>query len=108
MPQAYTEVKTRGLLQCKRCRHQTSLTAGTVLAYSKLPLTTWFLAMYLLKQQKNAISALELMHQLGVCYPSAWSVKHKRLQAMLERDAKRQLTGVIEIDDAYWGEECHG
>ena len=106
--EGYTEVKTRGLLQCRHCRHQTSLTAGTVLAYSKLPLTTWLLAMYLLTQQKNAISALELMRQLGVSYPSAWGVKHKLLQAMLERDAERQLTGVIEIDDAYWGGECHG
>jgi hypothetical protein len=35
--EGYTEVKTRGLLQCKLCRHQTSLTAGTVLAFSKLP-----------------------------------------------------------------------
>ena len=64
--------------------------------------------MYLLTQQKNAISALELMRQLGVSYPSAWGVKHKLLQAMLERDAERQLTGVIAIDDAYWGGECHG
>ena len=99
---------TRGLLQCKRCRHQTSLIAGTVLAYSKLPLTSWFLAMYLLTQQKNAISALELMRQLGVSYPSVWSVNHKRLRAMPERDAERQLTGVIAIDDACWGGECHG
>ena len=106
--EGYSEVKTRRLLQCRHCRHQASLTAGTVLAYSKLPLTTWFLAMYLLTQQKNAISALELMRQLGVSYPSAWGVKHKLLQAMLERDAERQLTGVIEIDDAYWGGECHG
>jgi hypothetical protein len=104
----YTEVKTRGLLQCRHCRHQASLTAGTVFAYSKLPLTTWFLAMYLLTQQKNALSALELMRHLGVSYPSAWSLKHKLLQAMLERDAERQLTGVIEIDDVYWGGECHG
>jgi len=104
----YSEVKTRGLMQCKHCRHQTSLTAGTVFAYSKLPLTTWFLAMYLLTQQKNGISALELKRQLGVSYPTAWSVKHKLLQVMLERDAKRQLTGVIEIDDVYWGGEYHG
>lgn len=106
--EGYTEVRTRGLLQCKHCRHQTSLTAGTVFAYSKLPLTTWFLAMYLLTQQKNGISALELKRQLGVSYPTAWSIKHKLLQVMLERDADRRLTGVIEIDDVYWGGECRG
>lgn len=104
----YVEVRTRGLLQCKHCRHQTSVTAGTIFAYTKLPLTVWFLAMYLLTQQKNGISALELKRQLGVSYPTAWSIKHKLLQTMLERDADRQLTGVIAIDDAYWGGECHG
>lgn len=104
----YSEVKTRGLLQCQHCRHQTSLTAGTVFAYSKLPLTTWFLALYLLTQQKNGLSALELKRQLGVSYNTAWSVKHKLMQTMLERDADRRLTGVIEIDDVYWGGECHG
>jgi transposase-like protein len=106
--EGYTTIQTRGLLQCKHCRHQTSLTAGTVFAYSKLPLTTWFLALYLLTQQKSAISALELKRQLGVSYATAWSVKHKLLQSMLERDANRQLTGVIEVDDVYWGRECHG
>jgi transposase-like protein len=104
----YVEVRTRGLLQCKHCRHQTSVTAGTIFAYTKLPLTIWFLAMYLLTQQKNGISALELKRQLGVSYPTAWKIKHKLLQTMLERDADRQLTGVIAIDDAYWGGECHG
>lgn len=106
--EGYSAVKTRGLLQCKHCRHQTSLTAGTVFAYSKLPLTIWFLALYLLTQQKNGLSALELKRPLGVSYPTAWSLKHKLLQVMIERDANRQLTGVIEIDDAYWGGECRG
>jgi hypothetical protein len=48
------------------------------------------------------------VRQLGVSYNTAWSLKHKLLQTMLERDANRQLTGVIEIDDVYWGGECHG
>jgi hypothetical protein len=51
---------------------------------------------------------MELMRQLGVSYNTAWSLKHKLLQTMLERDANQQLTGVIEIDDVYWGGECHG
>ena len=106
--EGYSTIQTRGLLQCRHCRHQTSITAGTVFAYSKLPLTVWFLAMHLLTQQKNGISALELKRQLGVSYQTAWSLKHKLLQVMLERDADYQLTGVVEIDDVYWGGECHG
>jgi len=79
------------------------LTAGTAFGQSKLPVTIWFLALYLITQHKNAISALELKHQLGVSYKTAWSLKHKLLQVMLEREANRQLTGVIEIDDVCWG-----
>ena len=56
----------RGLLQCHRCRRQTSLTSGTLLAGSKLPLTTWLLAIYLLTQSKDGISALNLSRQLGI------------------------------------------
>ena len=50
-------LRTRRLLQC---HHQTSVTAETIFAATKLPLTTWFLAMFFLTQQKNGVSALEL------------------------------------------------
>lgn len=84
----------RGLLQCHRCRCQTSLTAGTLFAASKLPLTTWLLAIYLLSQAKNGISALAMARQLGISYNSAWLLKHKLVQAMLERErGRRQRTG---------------
>ena len=52
--------------QCQRCRHQTTVTAGTVFEATKLPLTRWFLAMHLLTQAKNNVSALELKRHLGV------------------------------------------
>jgi hypothetical protein len=61
-----SDVKIGGLLPCQHGRHQTSLTAGTVFASSKLPLTAWFLAMYLRTQQKNALSARELKRQLAL------------------------------------------
>jgi ribosomal protein L37AE/L43A/transposase-like protein len=93
----------RGLYQCHHCRRQTSITAGTLFAGTKLPLSTWFLAIYLLTQSKNGISALEMSRQLGVCYNSAWLLKHKLMQAMLEREQGRALEGVIQMDDAYWG-----
>ena len=46
--------------QCSGCRAQTSLTSGTIFDASKLPLTVWFLGMYLLTQTKTGMSALEL------------------------------------------------
>ena len=97
-----------GRYQCHACHHQTSLTAGTIFSGTKLPLTTWFLAIYLLTQSKNAMSALELKRQLGVSYNTAWCLSHKILHVMKERDDSRPLDGLVQIDDAYWGGERHG
>ena len=94
--------------QCNNCRHQTSLTSGTLLACTKLPLTVWFLAIYLLTLSKNAMSALDLKRQLGVSYNTDWLLKHKILQVMKERDDGLPLDGAVQIDDAYWGEERRG
>ena len=96
------------LWQCSACRHQTSLISDTVFASTKLPLTRWFLALYLLTQSKTNMAALELMRHLGVCYRTAWRIKHKLMQAMTEREAGRQLGGVVQIDDACLGGERNG
>lgn len=104
----YCELVTRRLYQCHRCHHQTSLTAGTVFANTKLALTTWYLAIYLLTQHKNGISALQLGRDLGVRYTTAWMIKHKLMQVMLEREQHKTLTDRIEIDDAYLGGERAG
>ena len=104
----YCEITARGLYQCYRCHHQTSMTSGTIFEYTKLPLTTWFLGMYLLTQPKNGISALELKRQLGIGYNAAWRMKHKLLQVMKERDDSKPLNGAIQVDDAYWGGEHNG
>ena len=74
----------------------------------KLALRTWFVAMYLMTQTKNGISALELSRQLGVSYNTAWSLKHKLMQVMKERDDTRPLGGSVQLDDAYWGGERRG
>lgn len=96
------------LWQCSACRCQTSLMAGTLFEHSRLPLNTWFLAMYLLTQTKTNLAALELARHLGVSYSSAWRMKHKLMQAMTEREASRRLTGFVQIDDAYLGGEHNG
>ncbi len=94
--------------QCRACRHQTTLTSGTLFEASKVPLTTWFLAMHLLTASKTNLSALELKRQLGVCYRTAWKIKHKIMQAMTEREESRQLDGFVQVDDAYLGGERNG
>jgi len=57
---------------CRHCRHQATLTAGTIMEATKLPLTIWFLAFYLIGQAKNGISSLELSRHLGVKWDTAW------------------------------------
>lgn len=96
------------VFQCNACRHQTSLTAGTVFQATKLPLTTWFLAIYLISQAKTGLSALALKRQLGVSYPTAWLVHHKLMQAMTERETRYMLSGKVQVDDAYLGGERRG
>ncbi len=99
---------TRRVFQCNRCKRQVSLLAGTIFQSTKLPLPLWFLAIYLLAQAKNGISALELGRQLGVNDNTAWMLKHKLLQAMQERDRGRKLKGSVQIDDGYMGGEKRG
>ena len=94
--------------QCTACRHQCSVTSGTIFGATKLPLTRWFLAMHLLTQSKNNVAALELMRHLGVCYKTAWLIKHKPMEVMRVREQDRQLDGRVEIDDAYLGGERSG
>ena len=89
--------------QCNRCHSQTTLTSGTIFQGTRLPLATWFQAMYLMTQSKNNVSALELTRMLGVCYRSAWRLKHKLIVVMQEREAHRVLEDRIEVDDAYLG-----
>ncbi len=105
---SYCKLKSRALYQCNKCHHQTSLTSRTLFAGTKLPLKTWFLAIHLLTQSKTGLSILALKRQLGVGYNTAWSVKHKVMQAMKERDDSKPLSGFIQVDDVYWGGEQRG
>ena len=76
------ELKSRALYSCNRCKHQVGLTAGTVFHWTKLPLTTWFLAIYHLTQSKGGMSSVELARRLGTRQPTAWLMKQKLMAAM--------------------------
>lgn len=98
----------RKLMQCNRCHHQTSITAGTIFASTKLPLRLWFQAVFLITQDKKGISTMELHRHLGISYNAAWRMKHKLMQVMMEREDIYKLEGFVEIDDAYLGGERTG
>jgi len=93
----------KGHVQCSCCRYQASVTAGTVMQRSHLPLTKWFLAFYFMSQDKRGISAVQLCRQLDVTYKTAWYLLTRIRRAMGQRNSRYLLTGIVEFDDAYFG-----
>src|SRR5918911_1530469 len=101
-PDAYG-LAGRELLQCRSCRHQASVTAGTVLHRTHVPLRLWFAAAYLVTTCTPGFSAVQLQRQLGLArYETAWTMLHKLRRAML-RPERDRLSGVVEVDEAYVG-----
>jgi hypothetical protein len=98
----------RKLYQCRAYRHQASLTADTLMDGTKLPLRTWFLAIYLISQAKTGLSALALIRQLGTSYRTAWLIHQKVMVTMALRDSQTPLRGLVQLDDAYLGGEKPG
>ena len=97
-----------GRYQCAKCRHQTSLTANTVMHRTHLPLTKWFWAIYLVACDKRGISALALAGKISVSYETAWYLLCRIRKAMETRDANYTLSGIIEFDDSYFGAKVKG
>ena len=94
---------SRGLWLCRECRHQASVTAGTIFQDSHLPLTLWFRAMWYVTNQKNGTSALGMQRLLGLgSYKTAWALMHKLRRAMV-RPGRDRLRGLVEVDEANWG-----
>lgn len=97
-----------GLLLCRRCRRQVSVTAGTIFQDTHLPLTLWFRAMWHVTSQKNGVSALGVQRVLGLgSYETAWTWLHKLRRAMV-RPRRDRLSGVVQVDETYVGGEKAG
>src|SRR6185437_4155192 len=91
------------LLRCRNCRHQASVTAGTVFQDTRIPLRLWFQAMWWVTTQKNGASALGLQRILGLNrYETAWTILHRLRRAMV-RPGRDLLEGRIEVDECYIG-----
>lgn len=97
-----------GLWLCRVCRRKTSVTAGTIFHRSRLPLRTWFAAVWFITSQKNGVSALGLQRVLGMgSYQTAWSWAHKLRRAMV-RPEREMLSGMVEVDETYVGASERG
>src|SRR4051812_22096723 len=87
------------LVECARCRRQTSVTAGTVLHRGHLPLKLWFLAAWLVATHRNGMSARQLWLQLGLgSYKTAWLLLRKLRRAMVGPE-REPLADLVEVDE---------
>jgi hypothetical protein len=92
-----------GLRRCAACRCETSVTAGTILAKTRMPLVSWFAAIWYVVNQKNGVSALGLQRVLGFgSYQTAWAWLHKLRRAMV-CPGREPLTGAVEVDETIVG-----
>lgn len=99
--------QTRGRLTCTACRHQTSVTVGTIFEKTRTPLLIWFTAAWHVTTAKNGLSAQTLASTLGVDYDTAWTMLHRYRVAMV-RAERTALTGIVEVDETLVGGEEHG
>jgi len=94
-----------GLYECKECRGQFTVTTGSVMESSHLPLTKWALAFRLMASAKKGISAHQMSRTLGVSYKTAWFLCHRIREAMRDTSGE-QLGGsgkIVEADETYVG-----
>lgn len=99
---------SRGLWLCGDCRHQASVTAGTIFQDTRTPLPLWFRAIWPVTSQKHGATALGVMRVLGLgSYKTAWAWLHKLRRAMV-RPGRDGLSGAVEVDEVYVGGEKPG
>ncbi|MEO8018174.1 MAG: IS1595 family transposase [Pseudomonadota bacterium] len=99
------EAHRKGLLKCGDCRKQYSVTVGTVFERSKIPLSKWLMAAYLLCSSKKGMSAHQLSRTLGLTYKTAWFLAHRIRFAMADSTGGLMGSGggSVEADETYIG-----
>ncbi len=95
-----------GVYKCKDCRKPFTVTVGTVMERSKIPLSKWVLAAQLMASSKKSMSAHQLHRMLGTNYETAWFLFHRLLEAANDIGGSGPLGGqnkVVEADESYIG-----
>lgn len=99
----HTWLNGRKCFQCTKCGCRTSLTSGTVMDHSRLPMYDWFFTAHLMTSIKQVLSAKEMQHQLNMkSYPPVWLMMMKYRDIMGKRDATYKLSKQLEMDVAYF------
>ncbi len=101
-------VTARAYLHCRKCGAEISILSGTIFERTRLPLRTWFLAIWFVTSQKHGASALGLKRVIGLgSYQTAWTWLHKLRRAMVI-PGRQYLHGCIEVDETYVGSSKTG
>lgn len=102
-------IASRAQWQCRSCDYQFSVTAGTIMHRSHLPLRKWFIAIYLMCESKKGMSANQLKRTLGVQYKTAWHLCHRIREAMgNDPFTGPTLFGIVEVDETMVGGKARG
>ena len=98
----------RGILICKRCRDEVSITTGTIFHRSKLPLVIIFRTIWWMVAQKNGVSAIGLQRVMGIgSYRTAWTWLHK-FRRLMVFPGREKLSGTVEVDETFVGGKKSG
>jgi transposase-like protein len=103
------EAHRPGVYQCNDCREQFTVTVKTVFERSKLPLTKWLAALFLMTGSKKGISAHQIHRTLKISYKSAWFMMHRLREAMRQGDLVPPMGGsgeIVEVDETYFGKQA--
>jgi transposase-like protein len=101
-----TDLPKRDLFQCSDCRYQFSVTTGTIMHDTHLPLQKWLMGIYLIVEGKKGISARQLGRSLNVAYKTAWYLSHRIRESLKTPEAL--LSGIIEVDETWIGGRVRG
>ena len=102
-------IKERKVWECQDCRHQFSVTAGTIFHRSRTPLQKWFITIWLMVNSKKGVSGKQLERTLGVTYKTAWRMAMQIRKAMRPGYGfEDKLAGIVEADEAYIGGRRRG
>lgn len=93
-------IETRQLYKCRACKKQFSAKTDTIFEDSPLPLSKWFVAVWMIANCKNGISSLELHRALGITQKSAWFMLH-RIRLAMRTGTFRKMPGPVESDETY-------
>lgn len=97
------QLHSRRVIQCVVCRHQTSITAGTLFHKTRIPLRIWFYIIRAMSSDKGGASSTRLAAELGMHQTTVWHMQHKVRHAMGRRDESILLAGFVEMDEAIIG-----